>query len=68
MCLFNVFQVADVSVAPTAYDVPRDAVMDFTYPFYFEYTVGLYRKSFNSKVCTISYKGVISIIRYKKDK
>ncbi len=41
-----------MAVAPlSAGDITREAVMDFTYPFHVEPSVGLYRKSYQTKVC-----------------
>ena len=35
-------QVVDISVAPLAVSSLRESVMDFTFPFYLEYTAVLY--------------------------
>ncbi len=50
------FQIADRAVTSLTVDFPREDVMDFTYPFFFDYTVGIYRKSSPSKVLILCFQ------------
>ncbi len=47
ICSIN-FQFGDISIATLTVQQLRLPYMDFTYPFYYDYTGGLYRKEIKS--------------------